>query len=137
MTNMINKLKEALWIIFLFILFSLGFLAINYFTSNYLGFYIFPIWMKTTLESKSYEISGTLLQVYNYEGSCYGNADYKLMVGENLAYYLKDSKGILKGCVGKSVILRISNNPIGKCHNSIAEANIYEVLSLNSPCINV
>jgi len=136
MTNIINALKEALWIIFLFILFSIGFLAINYFTSNYFGFYILPVWMKT-VESKGYEVSGVLAQVCSYEGSCYGNADYKLMVGENLAYYLKDSKGILKGCVGKSVVLRISYNPIGKCHNGIAEANIYEVISLNSPCINV
>jgi len=130
----LKKFLETFAIIFLF---SLGFLAINYFTSNYLGFYILPVWMKTTLESKGYEVSGVLTQVYSYEGSCYGNADYKLMVGENLAYYLKDSKDILKGCAGKSVVLRISYNPVGKCHNGVAEANIYEVISLNSLCINV
>jgi len=132
--KVMKELKKRLLIASLFLL---GFLAINYFTSNYLGFYILPVWIKTTIESRGYEISGVLAQVYNYEGSCYSNADYKLMVGENLAYYLKDSDGILKGCVGKSIILRVSNNPVGKCHNSIAEANIYEVISLNSPCINI
>jgi len=138
MTNIKNALKKVLeGILFIFAV-ILVYLVINYFTVNYLGVMIVPKFIYILPKIKEgYEVSGVLTQVYSYEGSCYGNADYKLMVGENLAYYLKDSKGILKGCIGKNIVLKISYNPVGKCHNTIAEANIYEVVSLNSPCINV
>jgi len=130
-----KKILETLAIIFLV---PLGSLIFYYFTYNYLDYHISRVSNAIAkMFGEGYRVSGILIPVDIYEGTCYKYADYKLMVGYNLGYYIRDNKGILGKCIGKNITLKISYDSIGRCYNGIVDADIYEVVSLETACYNI